>query len=163
MGAIVMTRIDARLVHGQVAARWTKYLNASKIVIVSDQVASDPFMVELFNLAAPMGTSVICYSLDEAVAEWEKDQFGDGRIIILFQDVPFAKKALESGIGYERINVGQVPGGPGRQHAVETVSLSQEEFEMLAAIEQAGVEVYFQSVPDVAETPLSKVAPKFKA
>ena len=34
-------RIDDRLIHGQVATRWTKETNVSRIIVVSDEVAAD--------------------------------------------------------------------------------------------------------------------------
>ena len=32
MGKLALTRIDARLIHGQIASKWSKVLNISKIV-----------------------------------------------------------------------------------------------------------------------------------
>lgn len=38
---IGLARIDDRLIHGQVATRWTKETNVSRIIVVSDEVAAD--------------------------------------------------------------------------------------------------------------------------
>ena len=43
MSNVVMTRVDARLIHGQVAVRWTKVLQAKKIVVVDNKSAADDF------------------------------------------------------------------------------------------------------------------------
>ncbi|MBR0229846.1 MAG: PTS sugar transporter subunit IIB [Erysipelotrichaceae bacterium] len=161
MGNIVMCRVDARLVHGQVAARWTKYLDAKRIVIISDTVANDEFMIELFQLAAPMGTKIKCLTVDDAIKQWNENQFGEGKIIVLFQDIQSAKEAFDKGYHFSELNIGQVPGGPGRSHAVETVSLSPEECQMLIDLENGGAEVYFKSLPDVIATPLSAVRKKY--
>ena len=38
---IVNTRIDERMIHGQVAAIWTNLLNATRILVIDDQAAQD--------------------------------------------------------------------------------------------------------------------------
>ncbi|MGS9655248.1 PTS sugar transporter subunit IIB, partial [Salmonella enterica subsp. enterica serovar Infantis] len=38
---IELARIDDRLIHGQVATRWTKQTNVSRNLFVSDEVAAD--------------------------------------------------------------------------------------------------------------------------
>ena len=58
MSNVVMTRVDARLIHGQVAVRWTKVLQAKKIVVVDNKSAADDFLTELLLLAAPQGVTV---------------------------------------------------------------------------------------------------------
>ena len=39
---IVLTRIDDRLIHGQVVAGWMRQTMANRIIIVDDAVAKDP-------------------------------------------------------------------------------------------------------------------------
>ena len=70
---ISLTRIDARLIHGQVAAIWLKFLNADTIIAVSDIVAKDPFMKELYTCAVPdPNIEVLICTTDEAVALYHK-------------------------------------------------------------------------------------------
>ncbi len=40
---ILLTRIDNRLVHGQVGVTWTQTLNANLIVVADDVVAEDDY------------------------------------------------------------------------------------------------------------------------
>ena len=55
MSNVVMTRVDARLIHGQVAVRWTKVLQAKKIVVVDNKSAADDFLTELAASGSPSG------------------------------------------------------------------------------------------------------------
>lgn len=162
MALITMTRVDARLVHGQVAGRWIKHLLAERIIIIGDEIAKDPFMIEMFQLLSPPGTKILCYPIAQAVEEFQKDQFGEGRIIIMFKEILTADKAWRAGVKYKEINIGQVPGGPGRKLAWATVSLSKEELALLEGLEKDGVNVYFQAVPDDKQQPLDSVAKKMK-
>ena len=49
---ILMTRIDNRLVHGQVGVTWTKTLGANLIVVADDGVAEDPLQQQLMQVTA---------------------------------------------------------------------------------------------------------------
>ena len=162
MSNIVMTRVDARLVHGQVAGRWIKILKADKVVIVEDEVAKDDFMVEMFNLVAPPGCEIICYTLEEGLAEWNKDKFGTGNTIILFKYPKTAEQAWRAGLKYESLNVAQVPMAPGRVRVHNTMHLSQEEMDYLSKLADDGVNVYNQAVPEDAQTPVKEAIAKLK-
>ena len=57
MAEIKMTRVDFRLVHGQIVVKWCKACDVDKIVVIDDVVASvtmcehdcQPFLSKKFN------------------------------------------------------------------------------------------------------------------
>ena len=49
---ILLTRIDNRLVHGQVGVTWTKTIGANLIVVADDKVASDQLQQSLMTVTA---------------------------------------------------------------------------------------------------------------
>lgn len=51
----VLSRIDSRLLHGQVATAWTKTVQPTRIIVVSDAVAKDNLRKSLIQQAAPPG------------------------------------------------------------------------------------------------------------
>lgn len=162
MGDLALTRIDARLVHGQVAARWIKYLSIDKIIVVDDLVAKDEFMVELFKLACPPNTKVECLDTQTAVEAFNKDCFGEGKIFLLFKDIKNCHKAYMAGMHFTDLDLGNAPGGEDRIHCSETFCMSKDEYKLLKEIEPQGVKIYFRQVPDSPETLLSTVASKFE-
>ncbi len=46
---IVLTRVDHRLLHGQVAFSWTSHLSADCILIANDEVAGDETKRQLLD------------------------------------------------------------------------------------------------------------------
>ena len=42
MPNILLTRIDNRMIHGQVATQWSSYLGANLLLVANDKVAADP-------------------------------------------------------------------------------------------------------------------------
>ena len=141
MGRIAMTRVDYRLVHGQVGATWVKKLNANKVIILNDETAKDPFSVQVMGLALP-GTKLQALTIDEGVKEFKKDAFGSGIKLIIFRDIDDAYKAYQQGFDFKSLNIGQVPLKEGRRRAVATICLSDDEFDILQKLSDAGVDVY---------------------
>lgn len=162
MGNVVMTRVDARLVHGQVATRWTKVLAAKQIVVVDSKTAADDFLTELLYMAAPQGVKVVVYNEEQALQKWNEDGYGTANTILLFQNVDTAKRAYDSGISYQSINIGQVPKAPGRKQANNTVHLSDGELDALIGLKAAGVNVYFHPTPEDRLVALDAVVRKLR-
>lgn len=159
---IAMTRVDFRLVHGQVAARWTRTLAATKIIVIDDATAKDPFMQRLFSMTAPAGSKIYVYTVADAVSKWGKNKFGKGPIIVIFKDIDTANKAYGLGISFESLNIGQVPKTENRTQAYNTVCLSDSELDMLINLNKSGVDVYFWPTPDDKRETLANVVKRFR-
>ena len=97
MANITLTRIDSRLIHGQVIVKWSRIANGNRIVIVDDELEKDSFMVDIYQMAAPSGMSVEIYSTTRAAEEFIKDKMGEGKILLLFRTLAQATKAYEEG------------------------------------------------------------------
>lgn len=162
MAEIKATRIDFRLVHGQVATKWTKILDISKIIIIDDETAEDSFLCELFDLAAPQGVKVVVYDVKKAMERWNSKKFGKGRVLVLFKTVETAYKVWKEGFFYDDLCVGQVPGAEGRRIAYKTVNLNDQELEWLHELWQKDVKVYCQMVPDEKPMAFDDVYKKLK-
>src|SRR5690625_4176080 len=67
----VLTRIDTRLLHGQVSTNWVKAVNPNRILVVSDSVSQDEMRKTLIQQAAPPGvrTHTITVSKLEYIIE----------------------------------------------------------------------------------------------
>jgi D-glucosaminate-specific PTS system IIB component len=152
MGDISMTRVDFRLVHGQVGGQWLKYLNVPRVVILCDEIADDPFLIEMFGLAVPTGVKIVVFKIEDGVEQWKKDRFGAGNYILLFKHLADAKRAYDLGLRFEKVNLGQIPaspdpGGAERKRALRTVFISKTEAEIVKALSSEGVNIYSQGAP----------------
>ena len=52
MPNILLTRIDNRLIHGQVGVTWTKTLGANLLLVANDAVANGPMQQKLMTVTA---------------------------------------------------------------------------------------------------------------
>ena len=67
MAEIVLTRIDDRLIHGQVATQWIAKTGANTVFVLNDEVAKDPFKQELMNMIAPANAKTRYYTLKDGI------------------------------------------------------------------------------------------------
>ena len=54
MAEIKLVRVDYRLIHGQVVARWLKVCPVRRIVLVDDVLGNDEFMSDIYKMAVPL-------------------------------------------------------------------------------------------------------------
>ncbi len=72
MANIVLCRIDSRLIHGQVVTKWVGQSQANRIAVVSDELDADPFMKNIYLMAAPPNIKVDCFSNQSFAAAWKE-------------------------------------------------------------------------------------------
>ena len=144
---IVMCRVDARLVHGQVIASWSKILSIRQILVIDDQLAKDSFMGTVLAMAAPSGGKVELVSVDEAVRRIQKDGTQDGVNTMLLVKGPQCALALgEKGVEIRELNIGNMGAGPSRKAISRNVYASASEVEIFKKLLDMGIDVYLQRV-----------------
>jgi D-glucosaminate PTS system EIIB component len=160
MAQIAFVRIDFRLIHGQVITRWLKQTNADRILVIDNKLAGDPFMSQVYVMAAPPGVQVEMISIEDAVAAWEKDKLGKGKLLVLFKTVKTALDIVEKGFPLEKLQVGGLGAGPGRKVVYNQITLDQKDADYLQLIQNKGTEVFFQTVPEETPASLEKIIKK---
>lgn len=149
MGKINLARVDDRLIHGQVMTKWTKGFGTNSVYVVDNATAADDFMKDIYvstNLTGGLGIKV--YSAKEVAEAWQKDHFGNDKVVVVFKYVKEVKEALAAGLELEALNVGGVSKKPNTDFVIPTVAIGDEERALLKEFHDQGIEVYFQTVPD---------------
>ena len=148
-------RVDSRLIHGQVIARWSVKWGFKEIMVVDDKLANDDFMKDIYVMAAPADVKVTVYTAQEAIAKWA--EVDKDRLLVLFPDTAHALKLVENGVAIDELQVGGLPSGAGRKLVYKTISLDEADFTALDKISEAGTKVYFQMLPEEDPYSYSKV------
>lgn len=66
---ILLTRIDNRLVHGQVGVTWTSTIGANLLIVVDDEVAKDDIQQKLMGITAETyGFGIRFFSVEKTTA-----------------------------------------------------------------------------------------------
>jgi PTS system mannose-specific IIB component len=154
MANVVLTRIDDRLIHGQVMTAWVKTTKANRIIIVDDVVAKDDFMKKVLSMAAPTGIKVDAFTVEEASTALKEESKEDERIIILVKVPQTVERMLNNGVEIKDIIVGGIGAAPGRKRLYKNISISEEERQSFLNILDMGTEVNVRIVPDDRPQPI---------
>ncbi|HBM5487354.1 TPA: PTS sugar transporter subunit IIB, partial [Enterococcus faecium] len=65
---IILTRVDHRLLHGQVAFSWTQSLGADCILIANDDVPNNEVRKTTIKLAKPQGVKLVIKNIADSIA-----------------------------------------------------------------------------------------------
>lgn len=144
---VVASRVDERLVHGQIMTSWSKHLQLKRIIIVDDQVAADDFMAAVLTMSAPAGIQIDILSVADA-ARLVLEDAGDERALLLFKRISaaldLAALLKETPQALSELNLGNLGSVPGRKQVSKSVFLSDEERDQVRKLEGMGVNVFLQ-------------------
>ena len=79
--AIIATRIDGRLIHGQVANLWTGKLNITRIMVIDDEVAQNDIEKQGLKLACPPGVKLSILPVQKAAENILAGKYDSQRLL----------------------------------------------------------------------------------
>jgi mannose/fructose/N-acetylgalactosamine-specific phosphotransferase system component IIB len=146
--AIVLCRVDDRLIHGQVVIGWGRPLNIDLIILVDDQVAASEWEQELYRMAVAPGLEVRFATVAEAAKEMPDWQSNGRRGLVLTGDIE-TMAALHGASPQivHKINLGGIHHRPGRRERLPFLYLTDQELRTLLALEADGAVVTAQDLP----------------
>ena len=148
MAEIVLCRVDSRLVHGQVMTKWVRQADANEIIIVSDTVSKDQFLLEIYKMSAPPGVEILCYGAEETVERWKEGTLLKGRVLLLFADIDTLHRVCSQGVEVKEVQVGGLGGGPDRKVVYQNITLNEKDAGLLKELADKGTTVIFQTIPE---------------
>lgn len=143
---IALARVDDRLMHGQVSVGWVPHLHATVVVVANDRVAADPLLSGITRSGAS-NVRVEVVTVAEAARrgagpEWERDT-----VIMLFESLQDARRAMDAGLSVARLNLGGLRHDSGRVCICDGVTLDHEDCDILREFARRGVEVDVRLMP----------------
>jgi len=100
-------RLDERLIHGQVAIKWSRHSGVDRIICASDAAAANPIIQKSLMMAAPATCKTAIKSVDEVLKMMENPKAADHDILMLCQTPEDLLKLLENlPVKPEWVNVG---------------------------------------------------------
>lgn len=152
---ICSTRVDNRLLHGQVAYAWTKELGVNAILIANDAVAQDPVRKSMMKLAKPEGTKLVFKSVAESARLINAGATDPYRLFIIVESVTDLVRLVDACPKIDAVNLGNANPHEGTRAIDKTFYITPEEEQTLRELEAKGVRIFLQRVPDVAATEFS--------
>ncbi|WP_122645891.1 PTS system mannose/fructose/N-acetylgalactosamine-transporter subunit IIB [Enterococcus mediterraneensis] len=164
MGKVVIARVDARLIHGQVMTNLSKSAGANAIFVADDPSAHDAFTKNIIlGAGGRTGLKVRVLKEDGAVRYWNDRQYDDYSVILLTKSIEVMAKIIKGGVPIKELNLGGLPQRPGLTPIIKEVSINEEQLKLLQELhDDYDVDVYFQAIPSSKKVSLADAAKEFK-
>ena len=153
---ILLTRIDNRLIHGQVATQWSGTLGANLILVANDKVAKDKMRQGLMDMAAPAGAQTRYFTIQKTIDVIHKAAPRQ-KIFIIVETPEDALKLVEGGVPIKVLNIGNMHMAEGKRQVATTVAVNDEDVATFKKLEDKGVKLEIQRVPTKAKEDVSKL------
>ena len=144
---IKLTRIDDRLVHGQVAFTWTPALGVNCLIVANDKVAKDEFMKLTLGLAKPAGTKLLIKGINEASAFLNDEKNKELKILLLVNSVKDAAVMANDVPEIRSINIGGIRMKEGAKLISKAVAVNDEDIALMRDMLDNGIELEIRQVP----------------
>ncbi|WP_319534797.1 PTS N-acetylgalactosamine transporter subunit IIB [uncultured Vibrio sp.] len=153
MPNIVLSRIDERLVHGQVGVQWVGFANANIIVVVNNEVAEDFIQQNLMEMVLADGIAIRFWTVQKTIDTIHKASERQ-RILLVCRTPKDFRQLVEGGVPISNINVGNMHYVEGKKQISKTVSVDSEDLAEFAQLKARGVTCTIQGVPTESATDL---------
>ncbi|UGA55816.1 PTS N-acetylgalactosamine transporter subunit IIB [Vibrio sp. VB16] len=142
---INLTRVDNRLLHGQVAVAWSHHAEANLIVIVNDDVAEDQMQQDLMTMSAG-NMGVRFFSVQKTVDIIHKAS-PEQKIMLVVRTPQDVVRLVEGGVPLNDINIGNMHFSEGKKQIHITVSVDDEDMQAFERLRELGVRFAIQRMP----------------
>lgn len=154
---IQLTRVDNRLVHGQVGVTWVNSINADTIVVVDDDVVLNPMRQKLMEgVAHTSNVRIRFYSVDDFANVYHKVESSQ-RLFLVVENPVTLMRLVKKGIFFDRVNFGNMHYQRGKVAFSRKMYVSEEEIDAINYLLEQGVYLYYQDVPGTMQEKIGKL------
>jgi fructoselysine and glucoselysine-specific PTS system IIB component len=144
---IKLTRIDDRLVHGQVAFTWVPALGTDCLLVANDKVAKDDFQKMALGLAKPAGSKLLIKSLQDTVNFLNDEKNASLKILVLISSVKDAFDLANNVPEIKSINFGGIRATEGSKLLSKAISVTSQDVVLIKELLAKGIELEIRQVP----------------
>lgn len=122
--AIIATRIDGRLIHGQVANLWiTTKLNIGRIMVIDDAVAQNDIEKRGLKLGCPPGVKLSILPIDKAANNIKEGKHDTRLLLIVARRPENFLRLVEYGVSLPEHNVGNMSQTPETRSVTRSINV----------------------------------------
>ncbi len=143
---IGLARIDDRLIHGQVATRWTKESRVTRIVVVNDDVAKDSVRATMLKSVAPPGVTAHVVPVDKMIRVYNNPEYANERMMLLFTNPTDVVRLSDAGVDFKSINIGGISYKDGKKMVTSAVAVNEQDIEAFKKLDAKGIELDVRKV-----------------
>ena len=156
MPNIVLTRIDNRLIHGQVATQWSGVLGVNLLLVANDEVSTNKMRQNLMKMAAPSYAQTRFFSVEKTIDVIHKAS-DKQKIFIICETPQDVLKLVEGGVPIDKVNIGNMHMAEGKRQVVGSVAVDDADVAAFRKLQELGVELEIRRVPQEKAEALDKL------
>ncbi len=144
---ILLTRIDNRLVHGQVGMTWTNTLGANLVLVANDEVSVDSIQQNLMEMVLPEGVQARFFTLEKTIRIIGKAA-PHQKILLVVKTPQDVLTLVEGGVPIKEVNVGNLHFVEGKKQISPTVSVDDNDIATFNNLNALGVKLEVRGIPN---------------
>lgn len=160
---IKLFRIDERLIHGQIAIKWSRHTGVDHIVVCNDAAAGSEIIQKSLKMAAPAGIKTAIKTLDEGIALLSDPRCEAMKILVLVNSPEDAVKVVEKVPSIPYINIGnygriapEKPGMP-RKRFGNNIYCDDVEVKSFKQLIDTGLKCIYQTTPEESAEDITNI------
>ena len=156
MPNIVLTRIDNRLIHGQVATMWSSSVGANLLLVANDEVCTNEFRQGLMDMAAPSFAQTRYFSIEKTINIIHKASPSQ-MIALICENPQDVLKLVEGGVPIKKVNIGNMHMAEGKKQVSKAVCVDQSDVDAFKKLKELGIELEIRRVPSESAEDINKL------
>ena len=147
---LIWSRVDQKLIHGQVSVAWVPYLRADTIVVADSDTADDNWSQKVMMMGLPPEVATVLFTAPEALAGLlAGPELAGRKVLAIFKDLRGVRAAIQAGLRLSHLNLGNQAFQPQTQEIKlgHTFYAGRPDIDLLRELSESGLEVILQEVP----------------
>jgi len=149
--SIVLTRIDNRLIHGQVMEAWVPFVQADCIVVANDDAAMSPLKKAMMEACVPRSMKIVVGTIGDIAQRMQGEELSSSRVLLLLENAHDALDLYRAGVQFAQLNLGNMHASQGKVAVSCTLCIDGEDVERLRDLEAEGVKISARCIPQDTE------------
>lgn len=144
--AIVLARIDNRLLHGVVATQWAPMTGCTRLMVIDDEVANDLQKKEMMKFGRPSGVNLSIIDEKKALENFKNHKYDGQKVFIVTKSPSLLLKIAKIEI-LNKVNIGGTVQMANGIELSNRAMASKQDVEDYKALRELGSDVQIQYVP----------------
>lgn len=154
---IILTRIDNRLVHGQVGVTWANSIHIDTIVVVDDETVHDRIRQKLMESVASTANLDIRFYDVQTFSQRFMSVESSQQLFIVVRSPQEVRRLVELGVDIQKVNVGNMHYERGKVPISRKAYLSEQDVEDLNYLLSQDIELFYQDVPGTISEKITRL------
>ncbi len=145
---ITLTRIDDRLIHGQVCTGWSKTLKISRIIVVNNKISKDLIRTKLLQQVSPPSINSHVVDIKKFIKVYNNPKYNNDKVLLLFTKPSDIIKIIENGVKIKSINIGGMSYKKNKKQITDAISVNKKDINAFYKLHKMNIELEIRKVPN---------------